>query len=621
MRSCGCASPSVPRQVIWYLVALVTHSLAHERGDVSDLVEPGAPETLFELSNIDDEDLRYFDLVEPAYGERFTSSSSRLVLAGRGGYGAMDPSDETWNIAIVESGPHNRASPESKVVVYDRGFSSNGFMRKFGSMYYAFGGEYIDDAETEWQPNDPRDGIHVIRGSDLDAIRNGAWLHPEHGYGHDAGSKSDVVSKHQFAVDGWHPGHRDARGGTDNIMMFDGKVSVAHKDGHWLLYARANLAFHGGRHVVVAKSRTGEPWGADAYEDFRLISIAGYDDNGPGNVYFAGIDRHPLDEDMLVGLFPINLGEPGRHDGDGESFIGMALSCDGIHFSEFTPLVWTNGREGRTWDHPVDGMMLLDDGRVSFMIHSHVKGISPEAPRDSKIMKYQLKTDAFLTLSRNAKRSLQGCSFPPRPPPSPAPSPPPSPFPMPSPPPDPQTPPPPPSSSPHASNVLDGHAPDYISPSSPTMLAPSTAAGKPGESLVLPVMTTSMVMLMLFGVYKLSQLKGKLMNIRGIRGMSRLSGFEHSTPELDVEDQSRRRPSTFRRRNGSPAEQAKLQGAGVQVEQEDWNELNEAAQHANNARSAKSSREGQRPREPEREEWDDGQSARSAAARRTSSLD
>ena len=122
------SAPSVPHQMRWCLIALVTRSLAKERGDVSDLVEPGSAETLFKISDIADEELRYFDLVEPAYGERFSSSSSRLVLAGRGGYGAANPADETWNIAIVESGPSNRAHPESKVVIYDRGFSSNGFM-------------------------------------------------------------------------------------------------------------------------------------------------------------------------------------------------------------------------------------------------------------------------------------------------------------------------------------------------------------------------------------------------------------------------------------------------------------------------------------------------------------
>ena len=72
-------------------------------------------------------------------------------------------------------------------VIWDRGFTANGFIRKFNSTYYAFGGEYIDDTEGEWQNNDPRDGVHVVRHSTLgsrddpagtDSIYGGAWMHP-----------------------------------------------------------------------------------------------------------------------------------------------------------------------------------------------------------------------------------------------------------------------------------------------------------------------------------------------------------------------------------------------------------------------------------------------------------
>ena len=200
------------------------------------------------------------------------------------------------------------------------------------------------------------------------------------------------------------------RGSTlSTIGRFDGKLSAVHKDGRWFVYARANLQFHGGRFVVVAISRTDMPWGHDAYEDFRLLEIDGYDQEGPGNVYFAGIDRHPFDNDMLVGLFPINMGVPGRHDGDGESFIGMAMSCDGVRFSRFTRLVWSVGREGRTWDHPVDGLLLEADGSVAFMVHRNVQGISPHAPDESRMLKYRFNLEAFNALTRESKREL-GCA-------------------------------------------------------------------------------------------------------------------------------------------------------------------------------------------------------------------
>ena len=302
-----------------------------------------------------------------------------------------DPRDETWNIALVA------VDASSQIVIRDRGFAANGFIRKIGSRYYAFGGEFIDDAEGEWSEYDPRDGIHVLEAASLDAIRNGAWYSPEHGYHNVNGDWQ--VSRHQFAVDGWHDGRRDARGFSDNVMvnhqllilapaiiltslslrvsphlvhrccyphphphtltlrpshhnraphaplkllydslpcmcactltlsnkMFDGKLSSVFIHGHWLLFARANLKEYGGRYVVsqphphtlillpspspshpdsqtitpspalltllhnsrpcmyphplkvVARSYTSEPWGNDAYDQFELLSIAGYD--------------------------------------------------------------------------------------------------------------------------------------------------------------------------------------------------------------------------------------------------------------------------------------------------------------------------------------------------------
>ena len=74
-----------------------------------------------------------------------------------------------------------------------------------------------------------------------------------------------------------------------------------------------------------------------------------WEGNGPGNIYFAAVDMHPLVPDMLIGLFPINTGKWGEGNGDGESYIALSFSCDGVHWSQVTPLVWTVGQDGRTW--------------------------------------------------------------------------------------------------------------------------------------------------------------------------------------------------------------------------------------------------------------------------------
>ena len=64
-----------------YLFCVIAGSYAHSQGEINPDFVVGAPEALFELSAVDDEEIRYFDLVETAYGELFTISSSRLILS------------------------------------------------------------------------------------------------------------------------------------------------------------------------------------------------------------------------------------------------------------------------------------------------------------------------------------------------------------------------------------------------------------------------------------------------------------------------------------------------------------------------------------------------------------
>lgn len=150
-------------------------ALGEAQGDVNaELVHPD-PTTLLDVSQITDSEIRYFDVVEPGAREVFVQGSTHLVLAGRGGYGAGDPSDETWNMQLITQDAHSQS------VIWDRGFAANGFIRKIGASYYAFGGEFIDTSEGEWQSYDPRDGVHVLKAERLDDIYGGAWRTPDHG--------------------------------------------------------------------------------------------------------------------------------------------------------------------------------------------------------------------------------------------------------------------------------------------------------------------------------------------------------------------------------------------------------------------------------------------------------
>ena len=61
------------------------------------------------------------------------------------------------------------------------------------------------------------------------------------------------------------------------------------------------------------------------------------------------------DSSMMIGLFSVNEGIPGKVNRDGKCYIALSLSCDGVHWSRFTPLMKTEGERGRTFDQPVSG--------------------------------------------------------------------------------------------------------------------------------------------------------------------------------------------------------------------------------------------------------------------------
>ena len=255
----------------------------HDQGCVNRALVEDTHWLFVDLSLAFDEHLRYFDVLEPASSEPFDPDTTHVVLAARGGHGHEQPNQETWNMKLVEA--EEEAKPRVKLVIYDRGFAANAFMRKMNGAIYAFGGEYIDVSEQEWEWNDPRDGVHVVSSPDLSAVRQGVMMHPPHGYRLETGSwQQKVDRRHGFVFDGLHEGHADARGGQAGFMMFDGKLSAVWWRGRFLVYARANLKQYGGRFVVVARSRGPEAFGEDAYEPFERIRIDGYDTEGWGTL-------------------------------------------------------------------------------------------------------------------------------------------------------------------------------------------------------------------------------------------------------------------------------------------------------------------------------------------------
>ena len=71
------------------------------------------------------------------------------------------------------------------------------------------------------------------------------------------------------------------------------------------------------------------------------------------NVYFAVVVKNPVAKGYIL-LAPVVREEPTR-----KAFIGMAFSCDGVHFSEFLRVLEsTPASYGRGTDQPVDGVVV-----------------------------------------------------------------------------------------------------------------------------------------------------------------------------------------------------------------------------------------------------------------------
>lgn len=98
---------------------------------------------------------------------------------------------------------------------------------------------------------------------------------------------------------------------------------------------------------------------------------------------------------------------------DGKAFIGLALSCNGRDFSYLIDVFASSGREGRTVDQPVDGLLVHRGGQhVSILVHRDVHGISQNAPESSRIVRRELNRSALEALAEEVWPTLMGCDNP-----------------------------------------------------------------------------------------------------------------------------------------------------------------------------------------------------------------
>lgn len=218
---------------------------------------------------------------------------------------------------------------------------------------------------------------------------------------------------------------------------FDGRFSAVEFRGRLYVYARANsLPEGGGRYVQVTSIRRDAllrgPGGSMGWSKFKLATFGGrtnmtlpqlqklergswtkQESQAPlGEIYAAAITVNPLDPTTLVGLFPVV--KPKRTFALAETAsISLALSCDGVHFSELKPILRANvgSPRGEIADHPVDGLLYRAD-QLFFYVHHDVPGTSlPNSTRDSdpRVARYTLNIDTFREYMKDAVAHLPGC--------------------------------------------------------------------------------------------------------------------------------------------------------------------------------------------------------------------
>ena len=301
------------------------------QGTVNGAIVAGAGQEIPLNLSGSNSDLRYFSVVRTSESVNSEQPFSGMSVQGR----THTPSgDRTVQIDLALGG--------TSFIINDPFVAHNFVLRQVGTRFIGIGG--IGNTHTHGVAEG--DGISLFTADSAAEIHSGRWLN----------SASNVI------IRGDHPGCVEARRKFNGICEYDGKISFVRMASAgsvvWHVFTRTNLKPHGGRFVQVASASSAQgPYGA-----FQQIQIDGYDEGGPGgNIYFAAVDNNPLDTETALGLFPVNLGNEEDGNGDGESFIALSLSCNGVHWSRLTKLVWSVGQFGRTWDHPVDGVVLHGD--------------------------------------------------------------------------------------------------------------------------------------------------------------------------------------------------------------------------------------------------------------------
>jgi len=200
---------------------------------------------------------------------------------------------------------------------------------------------------------------------------------------------------------------------------FDSQLSTVSFRRRVLLYARANMAPHGGARYVQVSSRPATSVGAldraearaEEWGPFHLVTIIGYAAMISGNIYTFTVNRNPVDGDTLIALCPVQDPIAGR------SAIALSFSINGLLWSPLLDLIKSpDAGVGRTLDHPVDGI-LRRGNEVLFFVQHRVPGVwhnrgahhRVTAPPSKTVglVGYSVPVEVMTRLTERAKQMLR----------------------------------------------------------------------------------------------------------------------------------------------------------------------------------------------------------------------
>ena len=263
--------------------------------------------------------------------------------------------------------------------------------------YIALGGTHNHLRSFRAPYNEPwNDGIYLTRGSSWCFERECQPLRLDID-GFPVWNRSNVQwAPPRKAMDGRHPGCVEARSThKGRLCEYDGRLSLVHFKGRFLVYSRANAGFRNprgmnGRFVQVAHTTDimGRQW-----SPFELIRLPGWHVHNEStdlmNIYFFGVQINPVDPESLLAVYPL------AHQGRG--CISISVSRDGFLWSRPAPLIHTglDLYHTRTTMQPaVPGLVKASGGHVFLYAHANVPGMT-NAKGKPELVRYRVPVDGL----------------------------------------------------------------------------------------------------------------------------------------------------------------------------------------------------------------------------------